>query len=66
MYLTKKQMTTSKFIFTFVKKNKRYPTIREVMTAFNLKSTSSAWERIATHKRKAKMIGKCQCCGRPL
>ncbi|MBU2007476.1 MAG: hypothetical protein KKF08_19070 [Gammaproteobacteria bacterium] len=59
-------MTTSKFIFQFVNKHKRYPTIREIMIKFNLKSTSSAWERIATHKKKAKMIGKCQCCGKPL
>ena len=64
--LTRKQLATSKFIFDFVNKNKRYPTVREVMDKFNLKSTSSAWERIEIHKKKSKLIGKCQCCGRPL
>jgi len=64
--LTKKQLETSKFIFDFVNKNKRYPTIREVMKQFNLKSTSSAWRRIEIHKKKASSIGKCPYCGKIL
>jgi SOS-response transcriptional repressor LexA len=66
IHRTKKQIETSDYIFKFVNKHKRYPTIEEVMNKFNLKSTSSAWNRIETHKEISETIGRCQCCGRKL